>query len=200
MAKASPSRKSSPKTGKKPVNTKKPAKAKAAAGSTTSSKTVGKAAARGLPKVGQKAPAFSLPSDDGKKVSLKSFAGKKLVLYFYPKDNTPGCTVEALGFTALKSSFEKAGAKVVGISKDSIEAHCKFRDKHNLSITLASDEAGDALNAYGVWGEKKLYGRAFMGITRSTFLIDEKGVIVKVWPKVKVNGHPEEVLAAVKAL
>jgi len=200
MAKTTPSRKSPPKTAKKSISPKKPTKTKSPAGSKSPAKAAGKTAAKSLPEAGQKAPAFSLPTDDGKKISLKSFAGKKLVLYFYPKDDTPGCTVEALGFTALKSAFEKAGAKVVGISKDSVAAHCKFRDKHNLSITLASDETGDALAAYGVWGEKKLYGRTFMGITRSTFLIDEKGVIAKVWPKVKVNGHPEEVLAAVKAL
>lgn len=193
MAKATPARKSAPKTAKKSIS------AKPAAGSKRPAKAAS-AAAKGLPEAGKKAPAFSLPADDGKKVSLKGFAGKKLVLYFYPKDDTPGCTVEALGFSALKAAFEKAGAKIVGVSKDSVAAHCKFRDKHKLSITLASDETGEALAAYGVWGEKKLYGRSFMGITRTTFLIDEKGVIAKVWPKVKVAGHAEEVLAAVKAL
>ncbi|MGV8996547.1 MAG: thioredoxin-dependent thiol peroxidase [Parvibaculaceae bacterium] len=149
---------------------------------------------------GAKAPAFSLPADDGSKVSLKDFKGKMLVLYFYPKDDTPGCTVEALDFTAQKAAFTRAGAVVVGVSKDTVEKHGKFRDKHGLKIPLLSDEEGAMLEAYGVWAEKSLYGRKFMGINRTTFLIDDKGVIARIWPKVKVKGHADEVLEAVKAL
>ena len=159
-----------------------------------------KAADDALPKTGSKAPAFSLPADDGSTVSLKSLAGKKAVLYFYPKDDTPGCTTEGIAFSALKKKFDAANTVVLGISKDSIEKHCKFRDKHNLTVRLLSDEEGKMLEAYGVWAEKSLYGRKFMGINRTTFLLDEKGTIRQVWPKVKVNGHAEEVLAASKDL
>lgn len=154
----------------------------------------------GFPAEGAKAPAFSLPADDGTNVSLMGLAGKKVVLYFYPKDDTPGCTTEGIAFSALRKKFDAAGAVVLGVSKDSVEKHCKFRDKHNLTVRLLSDEEGKMLEAYGVWAEKSLYGRKFMGINRTTLLIDEKGVVRKVWPKVKVNGHAEEVLAAVKAL
>lgn len=153
-----------------------------------------------LPASGSRAPAFSLPADDGGTVTLKSVAGKNVVLYFYPKDDTPGCTTEAIAFSALRKKFEAAGAVVLGVSKDSVEKHCKFRDKHGLTVRLLSDEDGKMLEAYGVWGEKSLYGRKFMGITRTTFLIDGKGVVRRVWPKVKVSGHAEEVLAAVKEL
>ena len=150
--------------------------------------------------VGALAPAFALPADDGSTISLKDLKGKKIVLYFYPKDDTPGCTTEAIDFSALKSKFDKAGAVVIGVSKDSVAKHGKFRDKHNLTVRLLSDEDGAMLNAYGVWAEKSLYGRKFMGINRTTFLIDGRGVIARVWPKVKVKGHAEEVLDAVKAL
>ncbi|MBI1261584.1 MAG: redoxin domain-containing protein [Rhizobiales bacterium] len=176
---------------KKPAAAKKPAATKKAAAPDSSS---------GMPAIGKKAPAFSLMSDAGEKVSLATLKGKAAVLYFYPKDDTPGCTVEALDFTALKKKFEAAGAVVYGISKDSVEKHCKFRDKHGLSVTLLSDEEGKMLEAYGVWTEKSLYGRKFMGIVRSTVLLDDKGVVRQVWPKVKVKGHAEEVLAAVKDL
>ncbi|MFN4355646.1 thioredoxin-dependent thiol peroxidase [Parvibaculum sp.] len=179
------------------------AKAKAAAKAKTPAKPNAAAKADAgsrLPAEGKKAPAFSLPADDGSTVSLKSLAGKRAVLYFYPKDDTPGCTTEGIAFSALKKKFDAAGTVVLGISKDSIEKHCKFRDKHNLTVRLLSDEDGKMLEAYGVWTEKSLYGRKFMGIERSTFLIDEKGVVRKVWPKVKVNGHAEEVLEAAKAL
>ena len=159
-----------------------------------------KTATSALPQEGKKAPAFTLPADDGSTISLKSLAGKKVVLYFYPKDDTPGCTTEGIAFSALKKKFDAAKTVVLGVSKDSIEKHCKFRDKHNLTVRLLSDEDGKMLEAYGVWGEKSLYGRKFMGITRTTFLIDEKGIVQKVWPKVKVNGHAEEVLAATKEL
>jgi peroxiredoxin Q/BCP len=158
------------------------------------------AATAGLPEPGSKAPAFSLPADDGSTVSLKSLAGKKAVLYFYPKDDTPGCTTEAIAFSALGKKFDSAGTVVLGVSKDTVEKHCNFRDKHNLTVRLLSDEEGKMLEAYGVWAEKSLYGRKFMGINRTTFLIDEKGVVRRVWPKVKVAGHAEEVLAAAKEL
>lgn len=149
---------------------------------------------------GMKAPAFALPADDGSVVKMKDLKGRKVVLYFYPKDLTPGCTTEAIDFSAQKKAFEKAGAKVFGISKDSVERHLKFRDKHDLSVRLLSDESGEMLEAYGVWAEKSLYGRKFMGINRTTFLIDEKGVIARIWQKVKVKDHAAEVLDAVKAL
>jgi len=156
-----------------------------------------------LPKIleeGVKAPAFSLPTDGGGKIALKDFAGEKLVLYFYPKDDTEGCTKEAVGFSENIKAFQKAGAVVVGVSKDSVAKHDKFKDKHGLKVTLGSDETGKTVQAYGVWGEKTLYGRKFMGIERSTFLIDAKGVIRRVWRKVRVPGHVAEVLEAVKAL
>lgn len=149
---------------------------------------------------GVKAPAFTLPTDGGGKVSLKELSGKTLVLYFYPKDDTEGCTKEAIGFSENIKAFQKAGAVVVGVSKDSVAKHDKFKDKHNLKVILGSDETGKTLEAYGVWGEKTLYGRKFMGIERSTFLIDPKGVIRKIWRKVRVPGHVAEVLEAVKAL
>ena len=155
--------------------------------------TKAKAAGAGLPEPGSKAPTFLLPADDGSTVSLKSLAGKKTVLYFYPKDDTPGCTTEAIAFSALRKKFEAAGTAVLGVSKDTV-------DKHKLTVRLLSDEEGKMLEDYGVWAEKSLYGRKFMGINRTTFLIDEKGVVRKVWPKVKVAGHAEEVLAAAKEI
>lgn len=149
---------------------------------------------------GVKAPAFTLPTDGGGKIFLKESAGKTLVLYFYPKDDTEGCTKEAVGFSETIKAFQKAGAVVVGVSKDSVAKHDKFKDKHDLKVILGSDETGKTLEAYGVWGEKTLYGRKFMGIERSTFLIDAKGVIRRIWRKVRVPGHVAEVLEAVKAL
>jgi peroxiredoxin Q/BCP len=151
-------------------------------------------------KEGDKAPDFSMEADGGKTVSLKDFAGKPLVLYFYPKDDTPGCTVEAIDFSAQAAAFRKAGAAVVGVSKDSVKAHEKFRDKHALKIPLGSDPDGKTIEAYGSWVEKSMYGRQYMGIDRSTFLIDGKGVVRRIWRKVKVKGHADDVLAAVKAL
>lgn len=148
---------------------------------------------------GAKAPAFDLPADGGGRLKLKDFAGKALVLYFYPKDDTSGCTREALDFTAAERKFERAGATVLGVSKDSIPAHDKFKAKHKLKVALGSDEDGKTIEAYGVWVEKSMYGKKFMGISRTTFLIDGKGVIRKVWRKVKVPGHVDEVLAAVRA-
>lgn len=149
---------------------------------------------------GAKAPAFTLTADDGTKVRLSELKGRPVVLYFYPKDDTPGCTTEALDFTRLAADFAAAGATVIGISKDSVAAHDKFCRKHGLGITLASDAGGDTCERYGVWGEKSMYGRTYMGIERATFLIGADGRIARVWPKVKVAGHAEEVLAVVRAL
>ena len=152
------------------------------------------------PDVGAKAPAFSLPVDGGGKVSLGDFKGKWLVLYFYPKDDTAGCTKEAIDFSQARSSFTRAGAAILGISKDSVAKHEKFRDKHDLKVALGADEEGAAVGAFGVWVEKSLYGRKYMGIERATFLIDPAGVIRHVWRKVKVAGHADDVLATLKAL
>ena len=149
---------------------------------------------------GKKAPAFTLPADGGGKVRLSAYKGQKVVVYFYPKDDTPGCTTEALDFTAAAKAFDKANTVVIGISKDSVERHDKFKSKHKLTVRLGSDENGGVLEKYGVWTEKKLYGRVFMGIQRATFLIDEKGTIARIWPKVRVKGHVDEVLGAAKAL
>jgi peroxiredoxin Q/BCP len=149
---------------------------------------------------GSKAPSFSLPRDGGGKVALSDFAGKKLVLYFYPKADTPGCTREAQAFSKLHSAFTRAGAEILGVSADPVEKQDKFKSKYDLTIPLASDETHKMLEAYGVWGEKSMYGRTFMGVTRATYLIDERAKIAQVWPKVSVDGHAEEVLAAAKVL
>lgn len=149
---------------------------------------------------GDKAPAFTLETDGGKKVSLKDFAGTPIVLYFYPKDDTPGCTTEAIGFSAAAGAFKKAGATVIGVSKDTVASHDKFKKKHDLSLILASDPEGKVIESYGSWVEKSMYGRKYMGIDRSTFLIDSKGKLAKIWRKVRVPGHVEEVLAAAKSL
>jgi len=149
---------------------------------------------------GGKAPNFSLPRDGGGSVSLRDFVGKKLVLFFYPKADTPGCTREAIAFTALSDEFSRSGAAVVGISADTVKAQEKFRDKHKLSVPLISDETHEMLEAYGVWGEKSMYGRKFMGIVRTTVLIGPNGRIARLWRNVKVDGHAEEVLAAARNL
>ncbi len=151
-------------------------------------------------KAGDKAPDFKLPTDGGGEISLSSFKGKPLVLYFYPKDDTSGCTKEAMGFRDALSAFKKAGAAVVGVSKDSVARHDKFKAKYDLNFPLVSDEDGRLCEAYGVWVEKSMYGRKYMGIERSTFLIDGAGRIARVWRKVKVPGHVDEVMAAVKTL
>jgi thioredoxin-dependent peroxiredoxin len=153
-----------------------------------------------IPKAGDKAPAFSLPSDGGGTVSLKDYAGKKLVLYFYPRADTPGCTTEAIAFSKLKAAFTRAGTDILGVSADPVRAQDKFKAKHKLSIALASDETHRMLTAYGVWQEKSMYGRKFLGVVRATFLIGSDQRIAEVWPKVSVAGHAEEVLAAAKAL
>ena len=149
---------------------------------------------------GAKAPAFKLPTDDGGRVTLSDFKGKHLVLFFYPKANTSGCTKEAIAFSALKPSFTKANTAVLGISADPVTAQDAFRKKHDLQTPLASDGTHQMLESYGVWGEKSMYGRKFQGITRTTVLIGPDGRIVQIWPKVKVDGHAEEVLAAARAL
>lgn len=151
-------------------------------------------------KLGDPAPPFDLPTAGGGRVSLASLKGKRFVLYFYPKDDTPGCTQEALNFTEKAKEFAAAKTTVIGVSRDSVAKHEKFAAKHGLNVTLAADEDGAACNAYGVWGEKKLYGKTYMGVERATFLIDTKGKIVKAWRKVRVPGHVEDVLEAVKAL
>ncbi|WP_422024948.1 thioredoxin-dependent thiol peroxidase [Pyruvatibacter mobilis] len=152
------------------------------------------------PAAGDKAPAFSMPTDGDGTAALKDYKGQPLVLYFYPKDDTSGCTKQAIGFSERLSDFEKAGAAILGVSRDPVKKHDRFKDKHDLTITLGSDEEGAVTEAYGVWVEKSMYGRKYMGIERSTFLIDGKGKIAQVWRKVKVPGHVDEVLDAVKAL
>ncbi|MCB1391128.1 MAG: thioredoxin-dependent thiol peroxidase [Rhodobacteraceae bacterium] len=150
--------------------------------------------------IGDTAPDFTAPDQEGNPVTLKELRGQPVVLYFYPKDDTPGCTQEAKDFTELGHAFEAAGARVIGISKDSVAKHGKFALKHDLGVTLVSDADGDICERYGVWGEKSMYGKTFLGITRATFLIDGQGLLARVWPKVSVKGHAEEVLAAVEAM
>jgi len=149
---------------------------------------------------GDKAPAFDLPGTGEKRITLRDFKGKALVLYFYPKDDTSGCTAEAIAFNKLKADFAQAGAAIVGVSPDSAKSHEKFKAKHGLEIELGADEGKETAEAYGVWVEKSMYGRKYMGVERSTFLIGPNGKIAKVWRKVKVPGHAEETLAAVRAL
>lgn len=149
---------------------------------------------------GQPAPAVRLPRDGGGEIDLADLAGRKVVLYFYPKDDTPGCTIEANDFSARAGDFAAAGAVVLGVSKDSVKSHDRFRDKHGLGFALLSDEHGDVAERYGVWVEKSMYGRKYLGIDRSTFLIGPDGRVARVWRKVKVPGHVEEVLEAVRAL
>ena len=150
--------------------------------------------------VGTQAPDFTLPRDGGSQVSLKDFSGRKVVLYFYPRADTPGCTKEAIGFNALRKAFAEADTAILGVSADSVMAQDKFRDKYSLAFPLVSDETHRMLEAYGVWGEKSMYGKTFMGVERLTYLIDRQGRIAKVWPKVKVDGHAEEVLESAKSL
>lgn len=149
---------------------------------------------------GDKAPAFNLPTDGAGTCALADLAGNALVLYFYPRDDTPGCTTEAQGFRDAMSAFEKCGAAVVGVSKDTVKKHDRFKAKHDLNFTLISDEDGALCEKYGVWVEKNLYGRKYMGIERSTFLIDSEGKISEIWRKVRVKGHVDAVLAAAQNL
>ena len=150
--------------------------------------------------VGATAPDFSLPGDGGETLSLATFAGRALVLYFYPKDDTSGCTAQAIDFNGKAAAFAAAGAAILGVSPDPTKSHVKFKAKHDLAIPLASDEVKDTLGAYGVWTEKSMYGRTYMGVERTTVLIAADGTIARIWPKVKVPGHADEVLAAVRAL
>lgn len=145
--------------------------------------------------IGDKAPEFTLKDKDGKTVSLSDFAGKKVVLYFYPKDNTPGCTRQACAFAGLYGEFQKKGVEVIGISRDSVSSHSRFAEKHALPFILLSDPELTAIQAYGVWQEKKLYGKTTMGVVRTTFLIDEQGRIQRVMPKVKPDTNAAEILA-----
>lgn len=149
---------------------------------------------------GEKAPDFTLPTDGGGSVSLSALQGKPVIVYFYPKDDTSGCTKQAIGFSESKSEFEAAGATIIGISPDSAAKHDKFIAKYDLTIQLAADEEKTVAEAYGVWVEKSMYGKKYMGVERSTFLVAADGTIAKAWRKVKVPGHVDEVLAAAKAL
>jgi Peroxiredoxin len=151
-----------------------------------------------MPDVGDKAPAFSLEDQSGKTVKLSDFKGKKVVLYFYPKDDTPGCTREACAFRDEHSALLKSGAVVLGISPDSEASHARFAGKYKLPFPLLADTDHGISEKYGAWGEKSMYGRKFMGITRSTFLVDGSGKVARVWPKVKVDGHVDEVLEAIR--
>jgi peroxiredoxin Q/BCP len=150
--------------------------------------------------IGKPAPKFDMPTDGGGQVSLASLKGKRVVLYFYPKDDTPGCTTEACGFRDALPNFGKVKATVIGVSRDSVAAHDKFKTKYKLPFTLASDADGKTSTAYDTWVEKSMYGRKYMGMERSTFLIDEKGIVRGIWRKIKIPGHVDEVLKAVKAL
>jgi thioredoxin-dependent peroxiredoxin len=149
---------------------------------------------------GDQAPEFSLPGDGGGTVSLKALRGKKVILYFYPKDDTSGCTLEAKSFNDLRPQFSKANAEIIGVSPDSPASHDKFKKKYDLKFALASDEAKSMLESYGVWTEKSMYGRKYMGVERTTVLIGPDGKVAQVWSKVKVPGHAEEVLAAAQAI
>lgn len=158
------------------------------------------AGAKSAPTEGQKAPAFRLPRDGGDVISLADYAGRKLVLFFYPRADTPGCTREAIDFTRLADAFAMAGTAVLGISADPLKAQEKFRDKHKLAVPLISDEKHEMLEAYGAWGEKSMYGKSFLGILRTTVLIGTDGRVAKVWRNVRVDGHADQVLDAARSL
>ena len=149
---------------------------------------------------GKAAPAFTLKEADGDKLSLAGFKGKYLVVYFYPRDDTPGCTLEAQGFNKALGQLDKLGAAVIGVSKDDLPSHCKFRDKYGLKFPLLSDPDGKVIEKYGAWGEKNMYGKKSMGIVRTTVIISPEGKVAKVFPKVRVNGHVEAVVDAIKEL
>ena len=149
--------------------------------------------------IGDNAPDFSMPSDNNGTVSLSDYKSKFLVLYFYPKDDTPGCTKEAIGFSEMKAEFNKLGADILGISKDTTAKHDKFIAKHNLTVRLGSDEDGKMIEDYGVWVKKNMYGKKYMGIERATYLIGPEGIILEIWRKVRVKNHVSAVLTAVKA-
>jgi len=147
--------------------------------------------------IGDTAPSFTLPTDEGGSITLSDLIGKRVIVYFYPKDATPGCTAEACSFRDEKPKFDKKNVVIIGISKDSIKSHQKFKEKEGLNFILASDETGEVCEKYGVWAEKSMYGKKYFGIDRSTFLIDEKGKIAKIWRTVSVPGHVDEILKAV---
>jgi len=153
-----------------------------------------------MPEISEFAPDFTLPRDGGGEITLTELRGAPVVLFFYPRDNTPGCTTEAMDFSGLLADFASIGTQVFGVSRNSIASHDKFRDKHNLRIPLLSDADSDVCETYGVWKEKRMYGKKFMGIERTTVLIDAQGRIAHIWPRVKVPGHAEAVLASAKAL
>ncbi len=178
---------------------KSPAKASQKAASKPL-KSAGASASNSALAEGAKAPAFHLPRDGGDSVSLADYAGKKLVLFFYPRADTPGCTKEAIDFTRLKDAFTAAGAAVLGVSADPVKVQEAFRNKHRLAVPLISDEQHEMLETYGAWGEKSLYGRTFLGIIRTTVLVGADGRVAKIWRNVRVDGHAEEVLEAAKAL
>jgi thioredoxin-dependent peroxiredoxin len=180
--------------------TKTTPKAKKAPTRKAAAPTESNAAAPQLLTEGAKAPAFHLPRDGGDVVSLSNFSGQKLVLFFYPRANTPGCTKEAIDFTRLSGAFAEAGTAVLGVSADSLKAQESFRDKHKLDVPLISDEKHEMLEAYGAWGEKSLYGRTFLGIIRTTVLIGADGLVKRIWRHVKVDGHADAVLEAAKSI
>jgi peroxiredoxin Q/BCP len=188
--------------GKSTKTTAKAASHKAASKRLKSSEKASKPEAASAPALaeGQKAPGFRLPRDGGSVVTLADYAGKKLVLFFYPRADTPGCTREAIDFTRLKDAFTAAGTAVLGISADPLKAQEKFRDKHSLGIPLISDEKHEMLEAYGAWGEKSMYGKSFLGILRTTVLIGADGKTAKIWRNVRVDGHADQVLAAARSL
>lgn len=150
--------------------------------------------------IGDAAPSFKMPAEAGKTVALSDYAGKYLALFFYPKDNTPGCTIESKDFSSLKSDFQKNNAEILGVSRDSVKKHENFIAKQDLTVSLGADLEGSVTEDYGVWVEKKMYGKTYMGIQRATFLIGPDGKIAEIWPKVKVKGHAEEVLERLKTL
>lgn len=196
----SPSRPASEAASKKPVRTKAETKEAAkSAGRKRAPAAKPSTGAAPLLQEGDIAPQFVLPRDGGGFVSLASYAGRRLVMFFYPRADTPGCTLEAAAFSRLAGAFADHNTAVLGISADPVKAQNAFRDKHALSVPLASDEKLSMLKAYGVWGEKSMYGKTFMGITRTTFLIDETGRIMRIWRNVKVDGHAEDALAAARA-
>jgi peroxiredoxin Q/BCP len=191
------------KSGKTAKGAAKSASAKASHKAPSKSlKSYPSAATKSMPGLteGAKAPAFHLPRDGGGSVSLADYAGKKLVLFFYPRADTPGCTKEAIDFTRLKGAFAECGTEVLGISADTVKAQESFRNKHQLATPLISDEKHEMLDAYGAWGEKSMYGRSFMGILRTTVLIGVDGRIAKIWRNVRVDGHADDVLAAARSL
>jgi thioredoxin-dependent peroxiredoxin len=204
-AKTSPS-KARPTTASKSSKnaTKKPGKAASAASHEAATKPLTKASAPAARKSGVAeglaAPAFRLPRDGGDTVALSDFAGKKLVLFFYPRADTPGCTKEAMDFTRLKAAFAESNTAVLGVSGDPLKAQESFRNKHQLTVPLISDEKHEMLEAYGAWGEKSMYGRVFQGILRTTVLIGTNGRIIRIWRHVRVDGHADEVLEAAKAV